>query len=94
MLLDSAFGDLWMPLSVFIVLAVTLGIGLSRLLTCAASLGQARSHSVVFEWQIISRTDDTLSTQLASGQQFVLLGDGPLPHDHRCPPRLHTCPLC
>ncbi len=34
MLLDSAFGDLWMPLSVFIVLAVTLGIGLSRLLRC------------------------------------------------------------
>ena len=34
MLLDSAFGDLWMPLSVFVMLGVTLGIGLSRLLRC------------------------------------------------------------
>ena len=34
MLLDSAFGDLWMPLAVFVTLGVTLGIGLSRLLRC------------------------------------------------------------
>ena len=32
MLLDSAFGDLWMPLAVFVTLGVTFGIGLSRLL--------------------------------------------------------------
>ncbi len=34
MLLDSAFGDLWMPLAVFVTLGVTFGIGLSRLLRC------------------------------------------------------------
>ena len=43
MLMDSAFGDLWLPLSVFVILAVTLGIGLSRLLRCAACPCQSAS---------------------------------------------------
>ena len=38
MLLDSAFGDLWMPMAVFVMLGVTFGIGLSRLLRCRTLL--------------------------------------------------------
>lgn len=30
MLAESAVGDLWMPLTVFVTLAVTLGIGLAK----------------------------------------------------------------
>lgn len=35
MLAESSIGDLWMPLTVFTVLGVTLGIGLSKLFQCA-----------------------------------------------------------
>lgn len=81
MLLDSAFGDLWMPLSVFIMLGVTLGIGLSRLLRCARSHHRQCGYSMArVGWFLLC---SFLPDSLLGSLTFVLacdaLPNAPLP---------------